>query len=109
LELVVLLYDGALTSLVQTRRALEQQDLVAKGAAMSKAMAIVSHLQGTLDMKEGGEIAEQLDRLYAYVMDRLIDANVRRDAAAVEDAIRVMDRLRSAWAQVAGQPAGLRP
>lgn len=109
MELVVLLYDGALSSLVQAREAIEQRDMVAKGRAMSRAMAIVSHLQGTLNMDEGQDVAEQLDRLYVYVTDRLVQANLRRDAAAIDDAIRVLETLRGAWAQVAQPSHGSRP
>ena len=109
LELVVMLYDGALASLAQARHALELRDLVAKRTAMSKAMAIVGHLQGTLNMEEGRDLAEQLDRLYFYVTDRLIDANVRCDPAPIDDAIRVLEMLRGAWAQVAQTSSGPRP
>jgi flagellar protein FliS len=101
LELVVLMYDGALTGLTQAREAIERRDLVAKRNAMTKALAIVGHLQNTLNMEEGREIAEQLDRLYIYVTDRLIEANVHGRAEALDEAAKVLRTLREAWADIA--------
>jgi flagellar protein FliS len=104
LELVVMLYDGALGNLGQARDALIRNDLVTKRHAMSKALAIVSHLQGTLDMSEGKEVALQLDRLYTYVIDKLIEANVHKRPAAIDEAVTVLSTLRDAWSQVTSAP-----
>lgn len=109
LELVVMLYDGAISALEQSRDAIQQGDLLTKRRAMSKALAIVSHLQGTLNMEDGREIAEELDRLYVYVTDRIVDANVNGNAAALDDAVRVLKTLREAWSELAVRPAGTAP
>ena len=101
LELVVMLYDGALTSLAQARDALARRDLVAKGRAMSKALSIVGHLQTTLDMDAGGAIAEELDRLYVYVTERLIEANMQGTVEPLDEALKLLTTLRDAWAKIA--------
>lgn len=106
LELVVLLYDGALTAIEQARDALAQRDLVAKRKAMTKAFAIVGHLQSTLNMEEGREVAEQLDRLYVFVTDRLIEFNTQGRREALDEAARVMTTLREAWAAIAQAGTG---
>lgn len=106
LELVVLLYDGALTAIEQARDALAQRDLVAKRKAMTKAFAIVGHLQSTLNMEEGREVAEQLDRLYVFVTDRLVEFNTQGRREALDEAARVMTTLRDAWAAIAQAGAG---
>jgi flagellar protein FliS len=105
LELVVMLYDGALSSLGQTREALVQRDLVTKRAAMSKALAIIGQLQSSLNMEEGREVAERLDSLYTYLTSRLVEANVNGDVAPIDEALRVMSTLRDGWAQIATAPA----
>ena len=61
LELVVLLYDGALRHLVAAREAIDRQDLITRREALSKALAIVTELQSTLNLEEGGAVAQQLD------------------------------------------------
>lgn len=109
LELVVLLYDGALTAIGQARDAVVQRDLPAKRKAMTKAFAIVGHLQCTLNMEDGREVAEQLDRLYVFVTDKLIEFNTQDRRDALDEAARVLATLREAWVElVRTAPGALR-
>ena len=105
LELVALLYAGALRFMHAAVAAMERGDLVAKREALSRALAVVTHLQGTLDMSAGGDVARSLDSLYDWVTSRLTDANVRKDPAPIHDAIRVISGLHEAWAAIAA-PGG---
>jgi flagellar protein FliS len=112
LELVVLLYDGALRHLVAAREAVDRQDLITRREALSKALAIVTELQSTLNLEEGGAIAQQLDGLYTYMTGRLVDATARKDVKALPEVENLLRSLRDAWAQIAaGEPAtaGARP
>jgi flagellar secretion chaperone FliS len=104
LELVVMLYDGALRFLQQTTDAMQRGDLVAKRDSLSRAMAIVAELHGMLDLEQGGEVAASLDSLYTYMMERLTAANLKRDPAPVAEVMRLMTGLRDAWSQVAQAP-----
>ncbi|HYE84929.1 MAG TPA: flagellar export chaperone FliS [Vicinamibacterales bacterium] len=104
IELVVMLYDGALRFMGDARDAMTRGDLVAKRAAMSKSLAIVGELHSALNMKDGGEFAQRMSDLYGYINHRLIDANMKGDAAPIEEAIRLMAPLRDAWVQVATAP-----
>ena len=106
LELVVMLYDGALRFCEQAAEAMDGGDMTAKGIAMSKAFAILSELQSTLNVKDGGDVARQLDALYAHMTDRLVDANIQRSSAPIRDVIKLLQPLRDAWAQVAAPVAG---
>ena len=83
LELVVMLYDGALRFLDQAAVAMDQRDMPAKAVALSKAFAILGELQSTLNVADGGELAKQLDALYAHMHDRLVDANIQRSSAPI--------------------------
>ena len=105
LELVVMLYDGALKFLYLTRDAIERRDLHARREASSRALAIVSELQSTLNMTEGGDIAARLDELYAFANRCIIDATADNAVAPLDDAIRVLDTLRESWVSVATAPA----
>ena len=100
-ELVVLLYDGMLRFMRVAAEAIERNDLAAKGAAVSRALAIVSELQSSLNTQQGKDVAAGLDGLYTYVTGRLTDANVRNDSAPVHESIRLMTPLREAWATIA--------
>ncbi len=104
LELIVMLYDGALRFLRDMAAAMERGDLVAKRDALSRALAIIAELQGTLNIEQGGETAASLDRLYTYMIERLTEANIQLKPAPVHEVIRLMTELREAWAQAAQAP-----
>ena len=72
--------------------------------ALSKVLAIVNELQSTLNMEQGGAVAATLDDLYAYVNTQLLAAAAHNAVAPLDDAIRVFESLREAWATVAAQP-----
>ena len=100
LELVVMLYDGALRFFEQAAVAMDKRDMAAKAMALSQAFAILAELQNTLNVSEGGDLARQLDALYLHMHDRLVDANIQRSSAPIRDVIRLLAPLREAWAQV---------
>jgi flagellar protein FliS len=103
LELVVMLYDGALRFLDEARAADARKDLRARGRAISKTLAIVGQLQNTLDMEKGGAVAEQLDELYGYITSRLIDVTVKQDITACDEVHKLLSTLRDAWSQISSQ------
>lgn len=104
LELVVLLYDGAMRFLADAERAMTAGDLAARGTAIGRALAIVNELQATLDLGRGGAVAAELDRLYDYVQDRLLRATRDHDRQALGDAQRVLGALADAWRTIAAAP-----
>ena len=104
LELVCLLYAKALEKLNQARCNLEAGQIRPRADAIAHAMEIVLELQGSLNGEAGGEIASNLARLYDYVQERLIEANVEQQVAPLDDAIRVMETLYDGWKQI--QPSG---
>jgi len=108
LELVVMLYDGALRFVAAAQAALERRDIAARAAAVSRALAILSELQSTLDLERGGELAERLDQLYTYLTGRLVDASFHQDANALEEVARLLRPLRDAWQTIAREGTGAR-
>jgi flagellar protein FliS len=104
LELVVMLYDGAIGALRTAREAMIRCDLVGKRDGMKKALEIVQHLQSSLNMEDGGAVAEQLDALYGHVIERVLDANVQGEPASLQEAIDLLVPVRDAWATIAATP-----
>lgn len=104
LELVVMLYDGALASVVQARDAAARGDVRQRGAAVSKALSIVGGLRETLDQDQGGAVAIELERLYDYVTRRLLDVTARQDIAALTEVHALLTKVRDAWHQIATRP-----
>lgn len=99
-KLVSLLFDGAVNFLKVARGKMEQRDIAGKGIYIGKATAIVGELSSSLNMEEGGEIARNLRRLYDFVLDRLLKANLKNDLTALSEAERVLEMLRSGWKEM---------
>lgn len=103
-KLVVMLYDGVIVALLSAINGIKSANVAAKGAALSKAITIIDNgLRASLDKKAGGEIAANLDSLYDYMGRRLLEANIRSDAAIVEEIHGLMSDLREAWVQIGEQ------
>lgn len=95
-KLVVLLYEGALRFMDQSVLQFQQGDGSA-GQTLSRAFAIVSELRTSLDFEKGGKVATDLDRLYVFVQDRLLEATRTRSPERVAEARQVMAQLKEAW------------
>ncbi len=108
LEVVVLLYDGAIRFLGEAGLAAGRGDRPSRTRAVGRAQAIIGELHGTLDMTRGGQVAADLDRLYRYMTSRLLDATGRADDAAIEEIRGLLASMREAWAAIA-VPQGASP
>lgn len=100
-KLISMLYQGALLSIANAKNALLRKDIAAKGAAITKAVAIVDEgLSASLDKKVGGELAENLASLYAYMSVRLTQANLNNDMGALDEVARLLNDLKGAWESI---------
>ncbi|MCB1786277.1 MAG: flagellar export chaperone FliS [Chromatiaceae bacterium] len=96
-RLVQMLMEGVLDKVATAKGCIERNDLAGKSRQISWAMSIVNGLRSSLDMETGGEIAVNLDDLYAYMTRRLIDASAQNDAAALSEVIDLMLEIKGAW------------
>ena len=105
-KLIVMLFDGALAAVRAAVVHMAARDIEKKGAAISKAIEIVQNgLRASLDKKAGGQIADSLDALYAYMGERLVQANLTNDSAKLEEVIALLADLKGAWEAI-GDKAG---
>ena len=100
-KLVVMLYEGAIRFLKQAEDDIRKKDFANKSQSVDRAVAIIQHLQGTLDLDKGGKIAFDLDRLYTYICSRIFDGSVKLDNRALEEAIQLLTTLLSGWEEIA--------
>jgi flagellar secretion chaperone FliS len=100
LQLIVMLYDGALRFMEAGKDAMKKRDLPRQNENLQKAQRILMELMSCLDMEKGGEIAQNLLALYAYSLDELVQANVTDDPEGVERAAKVLSDLRQSWVQL---------
>ncbi len=109
-KLVLMLFDGASAAVSSAGVHLRKRNIAAKCAAISKAIAIIDGgLKASLDLSVGGELAQNLSDLYAYMTQRLLQANLNNDPAALEEVSKLLQQLGSAWATLAETPAPAQP
>ena len=102
--IVVKLYEGALRRVQTASAAIASGDVHLKAESIRKAIAIVTELRCGLDLEQGREIAANLDGLYGFVLDRLVEGNVNNDGAALGEAERVLGILLEAWSELSQRP-----
>ena len=105
LELILILYREALDQLSQAKTYLAAGEIQKRIGAIDRAIAMISELQTALDFEKGKEIAISLDRLYGYCLRRLTEANMKQEQQAVDDVIKVLVTLESAWQEVNNRAA----
>ena len=100
-RLIQMLMEGGLTRLAQSRGAMERNQTALKGELVSKAIAIVGGLRQALNLEQGGELAVNLDNLYAYMTTRLMEANLKNDPAILEEVADLLREVKTGWDAIA--------
>lgn len=103
-EIIIMLYDGAIKFLNQAKEKIAEKDYAAKGIAISKTMDILNELSSVLNKEKGGELADNLNKLYFWCNTRLAMANLKMDITIIDSVISVLAGLRSAYAQIQNNP-----
>ena len=105
-KILLMLYEGAIRFIKTAQVRLQEKKLAEKGQAISKALAIVSELMNTLDHSKGGALAADLENLYMFVMDKLIEGNIHNKLEDIQAAENVLTILYSGWEDVINNPRG---
>ncbi|MCX8683772.1 flagellar export chaperone FliS [Gilliamella sp. B2889] len=101
-QLIVLLFEGALNAIRLAELYIEKGNIAGKGQAISKAINIIDNgLKSSLDLEQGGEIAENLDQLYQYISQQLLLANLHNDKDKLQVCFNLLDNIAQAWREIA--------
>ncbi|HME07302.1 MAG TPA: flagellar export chaperone FliS [Bryobacteraceae bacterium] len=103
LKLVELLYRGAIGAIHSARVHLVKREIRQRSKAITKAQLIVIELAQSLDPKHDPNLTAQLARLYQYIGQLLVDANVRQQDAPLAEASQLLNTLLEAWEQCAAR------
>ena len=103
IKLIVMLYEGAINFLGQAKLRTQENQPGEKGILINKVIAIISELQCSLNMAQGGDVANSLDRLYTYMISRLLEANTNQDTEIMDEVLKHLRTLKNAWSQVSEQ------
>lgn len=103
-QLTIMLYDGAVTSCNMAIERIKSQEIESKSALLTKAINIIQGgLAYSLNKESGGEIANNLDALYTYMVQRLYGANINNNVAAVQEVVGLLNELKGAWEAIEPQ------
>jgi len=99
-QLVIALYEQSIADLRGAIVALEKNDIEERTRAINHAIMVIGHLESSLDKKQGGAVAVQLERFYNQVRTSLIEAHFQQSVAALERQISHLMLVREAWDEV---------
>jgi flagellar protein FliS len=95
-----LMFDGGLRFLRGAEEELRADNVARFGDQLSRAQAVIAELLHTLDHEAGGEIAANLERLYQFMLEHLVEANLRKSAVHVGEVRRVFEIVADAYREV---------
>lgn len=116
-QLILLLLNGALDAIAVAKGHMGRSEIAEKGVNISRAISIIDGLRGSLDHEIGGELVTNLDELYQYMGQRLLQANLRDNPSYLDEVSNLLREIRDAWAQIPpearkvtrGEPGTARP
>ena len=97
-ELTLMLYEGAIKFCNIAILAVEQKDIEKAHIHITKVERIIDYLRQTLDMQY--PVAQDFDRIYSYLGQRLVEANIKKDAEILEEVNEHLRSVRDTWKEV---------
>jgi len=99
-RLIQMLYEGALQHLAGAIRELEGRNLTDAHHRIVRVQSIVSELLSSLNEQQGGEIAANLKQIYLYMLQRLVQANLRKEPESLREVEGLLRELKAGWDQI---------
>ncbi|MGL4856348.1 flagellar export chaperone FliS [Plesiomonas sp.] len=99
-KVILMLLNGAIERLVQAKAAMQMGNIAVKGERLGKAMDIIANLQACLSEDEGGDIAKNLAKLYEYMQNQLLSANIHNDAKTLDEVMALLTEIKIAWESI---------
>lgn len=97
-ELTLMLYNGCIKFIRQAKLAMSDQNIEKKNTYIQKAQNIIRELMVTLDQKQ--PVSKSMLQMYDYMNRRLIEANIKNDAAILDEVEGFVAEFRDTWKQV---------
>lgn len=99
-KLIVMMYDAAIRFMRTAAKAIHEKNVEEAHNNIIRAENIIYELMSTLNTEEGGEVAQNLLHLYDFMIWELVDANTTKNAAKIENVLKVITPIRSAWKEI---------
>ena len=97
-ELTLMLYNGCLKFLNQAKKGIETNNIELKNTNIQKAQNIIREFMVTLDMSQ--KVSESMASIYEYMINRLVEANIKNDIEMIEEVYGLTLEFRDTWKQV---------
>ncbi len=102
-EILAKVYDGTIRKMREAIEFYEKEEYDPGYQALEIAKTALVHLYGSLDNEKGGEIAEQLGKLYAFVVERINFVQATKDTQTMKECIEILGNIRDGWDELAVQ------
>lgn len=103
-KILLMLYEGAIRFVKHAAAAMRDKKIAEKGKYISKSTAILSELMATLDFQAGGQLAVDLENLYVFMIDKLIEGNISNNVECLVVVEDLLKTLYAAWKDVVDNP-----
>lgn len=101
-RLIQLLFEGAMSRISAAKGHMERKEYDRKSNQINSAINIIGGLQESLNF-DAGELAQNLERLYDYMIRRLFEANVRNSLEMLDEVNGLLIQIKSAWDEIRDQ------
>ena len=96
-RIIQMLMEGALSKLATAKGCITRNDITEKSNQITWAIKIINGLRSSLDMERGEDIATNLDSLYVYMEEKLLEAHVKNDIAILDEVINLLSEVKAGW------------
>jgi flagellar protein FliS len=105
-QILIMLYEAAIKHCKTAAQAIDRKDIAGKGMAIGKVHDIINELTATLNFEVGGDIARNLERLYNFMGEQLVKANVESSKEALMTVQKLLETLLEGWRGAVAQTMG---
>ncbi len=96
-QLLIMLYEAAIQNVKKAQACIDAKDIAGKGKHICKTHDIINELTNSLNFEIGGDIARELERLYGFMTDQLIKANMENSKEKLQAVQKLLETLLSGW------------
>jgi len=103
--LVVMLYEGAIKFLSLAVHSIKEKQFYEKAQNINKSLKIIEELQNSLNFEQGGEISENLNKLYVFFLKEISTAGMKNNQQSLNKVINLLSEMKQSWEKVENQQA----
>ena len=106
-QMLLMLLDGAVKFAKRGKLAIQEKDIKMAHDSITRTQDIFTELKVTLDTS-AGEWAKQMFNIYSFINERLLQANIKKDEAIMDEVIPLIEEVRNTWNEAYKLSAGQR-